>query len=248
MRAAAAEFSIASYLNADFKVLANFRLGGTDVYGYPALSVQKEALRRILLDACRESSIEVRFDLEFFGIRDTGGQEVLEVHFRTAIKSPIQDGDEISKDINSSPDVVAVTADIVVGADGFDSAVRRICFLGVSSPEYFGLVSLTGKLPRSALPETEVPEACSVFSRSNFLAFKPLPNTPTSQEPMVSFVANFGHDNLSVEDWCRLQSIDGHESRLKMLTDEYCSEDGPWPSWLRDVLARPHDEEIGCWP
>ena len=90
-------------------------------------------------------------------------------------------------------DGTTAEGDVLVGADGIHSPVRRAMDPGAPEPAYTGLLNMGGRLPRGALPDTPEGTTRMVFGRRAFLGYQ------TGSDGALWFV-NLPHPDQAAAD------------------------------------------------
>jgi FAD-dependent urate hydroxylase len=150
--------------------------------GTPSVTLMRGALQKVLVDAARARGIAVHH-----------GRRLVACHAAPAgVVARFDDGTEVE-------------GDLLVGADGIHSAVRRAVFPDAPAPAYTGLLNLGGVVADSGLPPT--PDAMRmVWGRRAFFGYTVRPNGE------AWWFANVGQerepargelDSVPVEEWRR---------------------------------------------
>jgi len=114
-------------------------------YGAQNHLVRRDRLHRALEDAARAAGVEVRRDARVVAVEDHGD----------GVRAVLADGS-------------AVEGDVLVGADGIHSVVRRLVLPGAPQPSYTGVLN-TGGWAAVDLPDTD--EQHLVFGRRAFFGY-----------------------------------------------------------------------------
>lgn len=99
--------------------------------GVPSVTIMRGELQRALTDAARARGIEVRYGKRFVAYEQTGG----------GVTARFEDGS-------------VAEGDILIGADGIHSPVRRLMSPEAPEPSYVGLVNLGGVARDTGLAPT----------------------------------------------------------------------------------------------
>ena len=108
-------------------------LGDPERYGYGAMRIKRADLQKLLLDGLEKEGIKVMYSKSIKEIDESGD----------GVKMTFVDG---------SIDNV----DILIGADGIHSSVRKICKINESVPKYTGLVGIYGSIKKDVLKSKDL--------------------------------------------------------------------------------------------
>lgn len=171
--------------------LPDVKTGGPD---YPsAMGMPRPALARILLEHARKAGADVRF-----GARVTGLE---------------QSGDAVEVFVE---DASAGTYDLVIGADGLNSAVRGL--IGIqTTPEPTGMGIWRTFVSRPA----EVERSELYYGGPVYIAGY----TPTGEDSMYAFLVEKAQDRFGVSD----------EEATRIMLEESRAYDGPWNAIRADL-------------
>lgn len=176
--------------------LPDVKTGGPD---YPAaMGMPRPELARILLDHAQRAGADVRF-----GVRVTG----VEQHADTVWVS--------------SDDAVLGTYDLLIGADGLNSAVREL--IGIETkPEPTGMGIWRSFVSRPS----EVVRSELYYGGPVYIAGY----TPTGEDTMYAFLVEKAQHRFSVSD----------EEATRIMLEESRAYDGPWNAIRADLENGAH--------
>ena len=119
--------------------------------GVPSVTIMRGELQRALTDAARARGIEIRYGKRFVAYEQTGG----------GVAARFEDGS-------------VAEGDILIGADGIHSPVRRLMSPEALEPSYVGLVNLGGVARDTGLAPT--PDSMHmVWGKRAFFGYTVLP-------------------------------------------------------------------------
>lgn len=175
-----------------------FDLGAESVktYGFPYYTIYRPDLHGLLVDAVRrEKPDAIHLKAKCVGVEQTTDSVTLK----------LADGRSIS-------------GDILIGADGVHSQVRRSLF-GGDDPQFSGSLCWRGVIPASALPESlREPYAVNWVGPGAHAIHYPL-----RRGELVNFVGTVDRDDWQVESWSEAGTV------------EECLAD--FAGWHEDVLT-----------
>ncbi|MGU3644281.1 FAD-dependent oxidoreductase [Microbacterium sp. C23T] len=176
--------------------LPDVKTGGPD---YPAaMGMPRPALARILLDHAQKAGANVRFGAKVTGLEQSG------------------DGVEVFVDGAS-----AGTYDLLIGADGLNSAVRGL--IGIETkPEPTGMGIWRSFVSRPA----EVVRSELYYGGPVYIAGY----TPTGDDTMYAFLVEKAQDRFDISD----------EDATRIMLEESRAYDGPWNSIRADLEGGAH--------
>ncbi len=111
------------------KPLGRLLYGDPNRYGQPAVSMTRAALAETLADELDRAGVPIHYAKRVTAVAEHGG----------GVSITFADGD-------------TVEGDLLIGADGVRSAVRRAILPDGPHPQYTGLIGIGGFTPLSALP------------------------------------------------------------------------------------------------
>lgn len=147
--------TVASHIrfrNSHGKSLCRITNGSLEAHGAPAVLILRPALHRILMTEAVERGIPVSLGKRLVRIVDQPGQPVV-AHF--------EDGS-------------SAEGDIIIGADGIWSAVRRLVMPEAPNPVYTGLIGVGGLAPLHDFPGmmlTNEPEMTMTWGPRGFFGY-----------------------------------------------------------------------------
>jgi 2-polyprenyl-6-methoxyphenol hydroxylase-like FAD-dependent oxidoreductase len=146
LKARAATISTYVFKNDRGGTLASYRIDGAD-YGQPMVAVSRTALFEVLADELVKRGIDVHY-----------GKRLTRVEEREAnVVADFEDG-------------TSAEGDIIIGADGVHSAVRKY-LLPDARAEYTGLTGVGGFVPLSDVPVEPPQMMAFVFGRNGFFGY-----------------------------------------------------------------------------
>lgn len=186
-----------SVVKKDGSVMGNMIMGSEERYGYPAIRVYRDRLRRALLEAAEKSGVEIKYGMRCTGIEDEAFTHVT-VSFENGKK---------------------VQADLVVGADGVNSKVRSHIHPGVIS-EYTGGMFITGSMNRRDMRPFELPLPCAIPGPAAQFALAPADD----KGELMSFFAWINGQERTREEW---RSLGENKEELRKIIQAYAVEAYP---------------------
>ena len=177
--------------------LPDVKTGGPD---YPsAMGMPRPALARILLDHAQKAGANVRFGAKVTGV-GARGDDAVEVFIN---------------------DESAGVYDLLIGADGLNSAVREL--IGIEAkPESTGMGIWRSFVSRPA----EVERSELYYGGPMYIAGY----TPTGQDSMYAFLVEKAQDRFGVSD----------DEATRIMLEESRAYGGPWNSIRADLEAGAH--------
>jgi 2-polyprenyl-6-methoxyphenol hydroxylase-like FAD-dependent oxidoreductase len=201
--------------------------GDAEKYGYDALRVYRYVLINELIEAMKQSGVEVAFGKKF--VAATEHHDRVEISF--------EDG-------------TTTTSSILIGADGIHSAVRRLLYPDLT-PKFLNLAGVTAAVPTSALglpdvvlqdlenPELDYPLPITIQHPVHG-AFVVAPQRTGAQEMFFGRQRTWADTDRAGWD---ARSADKQE-----LANFLASDTQEVPQIVRDVVKSiPHDT-INLWP
>lgn len=110
-------------------VLSKFSYGNPKEFGQPSLSMKRATLFEALAEEVKRQKIDVQYEKRVVSISET--PDKVTVHFADGSKAE---------------------GDLLVGADGVHSMVRKHILPDGPNPEYVGIIGIGGFVPVSSLP------------------------------------------------------------------------------------------------
>ena len=160
-----------------------FDLGAAsrEVYGFPYLTVHRADLHQALVDTVRAASPDaIRLDEKVEGV--------------------VQKGDKVEVQTVSGG---VYEADMLIGADGVHSRVRRALF-GADDPVYSGVMAWRGVIDAERLPEhLRTPFGVNWVGPGAHVIHYPLRDSK-----LVNFVAAVERDGWQIESWSESGTIE----------------------------------------
>lgn len=194
-------------------------MGSIKLYGYAAIRLPRQVLRDAALGKAAENGTKIIYEHRCSSIED-GEDDAVKISFANG---------------------TTASADFVVGADGFYSAVRQHILPNAAPPEYVGLLNLSGTVDRKSLDISDEELRCpsSSFGSNGFFAFMPI------EDPAkVTYLSSFNFPDVGKEGWKKIATQP--EERRRLMDEHFCRD--PWPQWLQEALRKLPDEEIRSWP
>ena len=160
-----------------------FDLGGESVknYGFPYYTIYRPDLHKILVDAVRQE----KPDAIFLGAKCVGVEQDAK-----SVTLKLADGRRVN-------------GDILIGADGVHSQVRRTLF-GGDDPQFSGSLAWRGVIPAHVLPpQLREPHAVNWVGPGAHVIHYPLRNGQ-----LVNFVGTVERDDWQVESWNQAGTVE----------------------------------------
>lgn len=135
------------------------------------VTINRGALQRALAEAAQEQGVRIEYDKRFVGYTETD----------TGIIAEFADG-------------TTAEGDVLLGADGIHSPVRRIMDPDAPSPDYTGLLGIGGYVRAEGVAPTPEATTRMVYGKRAFFGYQTAPSGE------VFWFANLGHSELSREE------------------------------------------------
>ncbi|ETN39506.1 uncharacterized protein HMPREF1541_05732 [Cyphellophora europaea CBS 101466] len=202
--------------------LAGVLNGSYALYGYPALRIERHVVRRTLVQAVQGVGIKVGFGVKVVGVREEG----------RAVKVVVLAAGENKEQEQEF--------DVVVGADGIHSRVRRL--ISSVEPTFSGMGGVGGgRLRRSQIGD-DLRLPCLLMGKAN--SFMMMPTAADGQT--VSCFATVEMEARSREGWA--QAGEDKAGLKKMLVDRHCGEGSEWPDVVQQACRESEAESLTIWP
>lgn len=114
--------------DAAFKTIRTLKLSDHERFGYNSLRIERDEITRALAATARDRGVSIYYNHKLTNVHEND----------SGVRIEFADG-------------LIASAQILIGADGIWSRVRRTCFPGAPSPFYTGQTSFTWIVPRSTL-------------------------------------------------------------------------------------------------
>lgn len=121
-----------TWQDASNAVLVEYPYSESDLLGQPSVTLERSSLMQVMETALAAAGVQVHYDHRLTGVVETA----------TGVTATFANG-------------ASVTGDLVVGADGVHSAVRRTVSSEPAPARYAGYYSLAGSVPLDALPDID---------------------------------------------------------------------------------------------
>lgn len=167
-------------------VLSKFSYGDPAVFGQPALSMKRATIFEMMAEEMKKENIDIQYEKKIVSVEEANA----------GVRVNFADGK-------------SATGDILVGADGIHSVVRKHILPDGPEPGYVGIVALGGFVPRAKLPEipeNEFNALTYTFGPKGFFGWG------GSEKDQVMWWANlpqekeFTPDELAHLDWPKVQA------------------------------------------
>ncbi|MFE9245958.1 FAD-dependent monooxygenase [Nocardiopsis sp. NPDC006938] len=156
------------------------------------VTVERDALQRALTDAAREQGVPVEYGKRFVGYTENA----------TGVVAEFSDG-------------TTAEADVLIGADGIHSPVRRQMDPEAPGPEYTGLLNVGGRVGAVAVAPTPEATARMLFGARAFFGYQTAPSGD------VYWFANFGHEQHARERLAALDDATWKKRVLELFADDH---------------------------
>lgn len=177
--------------------------------GAPSVTLMRGTLQRVLADEARRRGVEMRYGTRFVDYAET----------EAGVVARFEDGTEVE-------------GDVLIGADGIHSRVRRVMTPDAPAPSYTGLLNLGGIVRDSGLPAT--PQTMHmVWGRRAFFGYTV---RPTGE---AWWFANLGSHREPSREELAAVAVDEWKRRLR---DLFAAD----PAFIAALIDR--TAEIGATP
>lgn len=158
------------------------------------LTINRDALQRTLAEAAREQGVRIEYGKRFVGYTETG----------TGVIAEFADG-------------TTAEGDVLLGADGIHSPVRRLMDPDAPRPDYTGLLNIGGHVRAEDATAAPTPRSTTrmVFGSRAFFGYQTAPSGE------VYWFANFGHDELTREQITARGDRAWKKYVLELFTDDH---------------------------
>lgn len=207
-----------SLLNIKDGLIKQIMLGSEELFGYPAIRLYRNTLRRILLEDALKRGVEIKF-----------GARCISVENETADSSTVVFENDDS-----------VTADLVIGTDGMNSRIREhIC--PDQLPMYSGQVAVIAFAEKTSIPDPDVMQtAAMIIDREGSFAMIPADGLGDQ----LMFFSTIQIQERTREQW---HDLNGLKQELKhMLQNPFSTE--KWPLTVRKLVTDTPEDTFFCWP
>ena len=208
----------ASLINLEGDPIGKIVLGSEELYGYPALRLHRNSLRRVLLAEADRLGIEIRYGMRCIRVQN----ESIE-----SVSISFENGKQIS-------------ADLVVGTDGTNSCVRDYVDPR-KAPKFTGQIAIIAFAKTASLrPIEEIRDARMFLGTEGSFAI--IPAGGTGEE--VMFFSTIETHDRTKEEW---QAVNMDKQGLKdYLRNPFSNEN--WPEIVRTLVKDTPAETFFCWP
>ncbi|TVY16650.1 FAD-dependent urate hydroxylase [Lachnellula arida] len=219
VRAKGYNFSTLEYKNGSGELLEVYEFGSKEKYGYEALRIYRTVLIDELLAMLQEKNIAIVFGKKFTRVVAETEEDVT---------WEFQDGS-------------TQTADILVGADGIHSSVRRYLYPDLV-PSFTGMAGVTAAIPTAQLqlpPGFHIPVTILTPAGGFVIA----PQEPDGSEVLIGKQKRMGSDFPSDRaGWDRYM---GDKDTLVAFLQEGASD---FPAIVQNAVSRIPRATINVWP
>lgn len=214
-------FSTVEFRDETDAVNDSWQMGNQDKYGYDALRITRPVFLDILRSAVVERGIEIKYATKYSHIVEETAENVT---------FQLVDGTRI-------------TADVLVGADGVYSEVRKNILPDIS-PIYSGTLALIATVKHRFIDQNHLqrpPQTTFYHStQANSRAVLVLPQERDGSEACIGTQRKYPEQ--SREDWVHL-SYDKDK-----LYDLFMQNSATWPSRVNNALSQIDKNDIYIWP
>ncbi|TAQ90124.1 hypothetical protein B7494_g1583 [Chlorociboria aeruginascens] len=210
-------FETLEYKDGSGRLLEIYEFGGEEKYGYPALRIYRHVLIDELLAILKEKDIPIVFGMKFTKVVSESDESVL---------WEFQDGSIQS-------------ADILVGADGIHSTVRRYLYPELS-PKFIGMAGITAAVPTEQLkipPGYHIPVTIMVPQGAFVIA----PQQADGSEVIIGKQKRIT-ENHDKDGWNHVLS--DKEALVKFLQQDA----EHFPEIVQNAVSDIPHEKINVWP
>ncbi|MCJ1319471.1 hypothetical protein MMC15_004807 [Xylographa vitiligo] len=215
LRSHGSDSRYATSMSIDYKVMGKREIGNVEKYGYDALRIYRHSTIEALVQAAQDLEIPIRYGRKFAHVVSESEQ---------GVTIAFADGEQN-------------TFDLVVGADGLHSKVRKHLFPDVK-PIYTGRIAVAALAPTSAVASADYPLPFSVSGRAGHVIL--CPNGP--EDPVCPVATGCMFDELDREGWERLGS---DKDRLcSILRQNY----DQWNPVVQSAIDAADEDTLLMWP
>ena len=201
----------------EHELLDQREVGNADKYGYDALRIYRQAVIDVLTDMVAEAGVRVVYEKTFSHVVA-----------------------ETDRDVTIAfADGAHATHDLVVGADGIYSAVRKHLFPDVKNT-YFGRVAIAALAPTAAVhvPYPDYPLPASIQGPHGHIILAPL----SARDPVCPVATGYPIPELDRQGWVDLEK--NRPRLLAILRHQY----GQWNPMVQGALDAVQPETLFMWP
>lgn len=199
-------------------VIGTLFLGSRRVQGFPSVRIQRTRLRAVLLSAIEQRGVRVMYEKVLKGLNEADG--VVELDFE---------------------DAAVVTSELVIGADGLRSTVRKAVAPDVQ-PYYNGFTVIYGLAEKEHIDE----EAQTFPIPSMILgpegSFGIIPVDPAGDR--LGFLTGLQLPDRPMEAWRAFRK--DKVGLRALLAVSFCKDN--WPRTIQELCKETLEDEISSWP
>lgn len=209
-------FETLTVKSADGETTGHYSFGSEKMYGYKGLRVYRQVILEELHAMIKEKDIPIYFEKKF-----------------TKILSENIDGVTIQFE-----DGATETADILIGADGIHSTIRR--YIVPVTAKYIGFLAITSSIPTSKLrlPSSDYQLPVSISAKPG--AFVIAPQNVNGEEVLVGTQRAYPEQDRA--GWDTL--LADKQQLLKLVRESYSD----WPDIVKSALDNLVPENLNIWP
>jgi 2-polyprenyl-6-methoxyphenol hydroxylase-like FAD-dependent oxidoreductase len=232
LRAAGFNYEGLTFMNRTGAELGQYLNGSTSLYNFPALRINRAAVRDTLLRRVRQAGISVYWRKKYVGVvsetsaggRDNNGSATVQ----------FKDGE-------------AVTAHFVVAADGIHYCIRSFVTGTSAEPTFSGLMGIGGSLHSDQLDpkiasshELQLP--CMMFGAKGTFAI--MPSSHDGQT--LGFFTTVEVTDRNRDSWTALGK--NPEEMVGILRKRFLDGELQWPALVQQLCENKPTASLSCWP
>lgn len=198
------------------KVTSEILLGDEKEFGYDCMRIIRGVLVRELASAARERGIEIVCNKKFTGVLSESKTEGVRFRF--------EDG-------------TTEKADLLVGADGIHSRVRREMFPDAAEPTYIGNVAVSSSCARNDIEGMQDGTYGTFIGEAGAILFGG--HVPDDSDYLIG--VQRAYPDQSRKEW---EAFSQCKKRLRAFLEEGIE---TWPSYVQSAIKNARDDNFGLW-